>query len=239
MIRKPISADSHITEPPNCYVDYIDPEFRDRAPRIESLDGRRRRLRHRGHADAGAARACWPPPARSRRRSPPAASPFEDLWRSGWDPKYRLADQDLDGVAAEMIYPTVGMLLCNHPDFDFKKACFEAYNRWLAEYCAEAPHRLHRPGPGLDAHARRRRRRAEGGQGDGLQGRDDAGRPGGRGLRQPDLRPGVGHGGGAGPAALASTSSPPSRARWRRTRAGRASTASSPSSAAARTSWAR
>ena len=63
---------------------------------------------------------------------------FEDLWRGGWDPKYRLADQDLDGVAAEMIYPTVGMLLCNHADFDFKKACFEAYNRWLAEYCAEA-----------------------------------------------------------------------------------------------------
>ncbi|MEW5684806.1 MAG: amidohydrolase family protein [Pseudomonadota bacterium] len=35
------------------------------------------------------------------------------------------------------------MLLCNHPDFDFKKACFEAYNRWLAGYCAEAPQRLY------------------------------------------------------------------------------------------------
>src|SRR5580692_604469 len=39
MIRKPISADSHITEPPNCYVDYIDPGFRERAPRIRSLEG--------------------------------------------------------------------------------------------------------------------------------------------------------------------------------------------------------
>ena len=34
MIRKPISADSHITEPPHCYVDRIDPKFRDRAPRV-------------------------------------------------------------------------------------------------------------------------------------------------------------------------------------------------------------
>jgi hypothetical protein len=25
MLRKPISADSHITEPPTCYVDHIDP----------------------------------------------------------------------------------------------------------------------------------------------------------------------------------------------------------------------
>ena len=30
-----ISADSHITEPPNCYIDHIDPAFRDRALRIE------------------------------------------------------------------------------------------------------------------------------------------------------------------------------------------------------------
>ena len=29
-----ISADSHITEPPNCYVDYIDPKFRDIAPKM-------------------------------------------------------------------------------------------------------------------------------------------------------------------------------------------------------------
>src|SRR5262249_20293026 len=68
--------------------------------------------------------------------------PFEDLWRSGWDSHYRVADQERDGVAAEMIYPTVGMVLCNHPAFDYKKACFEAYNRWLSEYCAVAPDRL-------------------------------------------------------------------------------------------------
>lgn len=33
-----ISADSHITEAPNSYVDCINAEFRDRAPRIESGD---------------------------------------------------------------------------------------------------------------------------------------------------------------------------------------------------------
>ena len=35
---RPISADSHITEPPNCYVENIDPAFRERAPRVVSLD---------------------------------------------------------------------------------------------------------------------------------------------------------------------------------------------------------
>ena len=64
------------------------------------------------------------------------------MHRGGWDPDARLADQDRDGVAAEVIYPTVGMVLCNHQDFDYKKACFDAYNRWIAEYCAAHPDRL-------------------------------------------------------------------------------------------------
>ena len=53
-----------------------------------------------------------------------------------------MADQVRDGVAAEIIYPTVGMILCNHTDLDYKRACFEAYNRWIAEYCSAHPERL-------------------------------------------------------------------------------------------------
>ena len=45
-------------------------------------------------------------------------------------------------MAAEVIYPTVGMVLCNHPDVDYKQACFDAYNRWIADYCAVDPARL-------------------------------------------------------------------------------------------------
>jgi predicted TIM-barrel fold metal-dependent hydrolase len=67
---------------------------------------------------------------------------FEDLHRGGWDPEARLADQARDGVSAEVIYPTVGMMICNHPDFDYKQACFDAYNLWIAEYCAAHPDRL-------------------------------------------------------------------------------------------------
>ena len=34
MTKRPISADSHVTEPPNCFIDHIEPAFRDRAPRL-------------------------------------------------------------------------------------------------------------------------------------------------------------------------------------------------------------
>jgi len=67
---------------------------------------------------------------------------LEDLESGGWDPKERIVAQDRDGVYAEVIYPSVGMVLCLHPDIDYKKACFDAYNRWLAQFCGASPKRL-------------------------------------------------------------------------------------------------
>ena len=135
-----ISADSHITEAPNTYIDYIDAKFRDRAPRIESLgdgdvfiiDGMDRPIQLGLVAAAG----------KKPEEITTGGVKFEELHRSGWDPKARIADQEKDGVSAEIIYPTVGMMLCNHKDFDYKQACFDAYNRWIAEYCSENPNRL-------------------------------------------------------------------------------------------------
>ena len=135
-----ISADSHITEAPNTYIDYIDAKFRDRAPRIESsgngdvfiIDGMDRPIQLGLVAAAG----------RKPEEITAGGVKFEELHRSGWDPKARMADQEKDGVSAEIIYPTVGMMLCNHKDFDYKQACFDAYNRWIAEYCSENPNRL-------------------------------------------------------------------------------------------------
>lgn len=136
-----ISADSHITEAPNTYIDYIDSKYAETAPRIVNrgdkgdffvIDGMRSPIALGLVAAAGKK-------AEDIRRD---GSRFEDLHRGGWDPHARLADQDKDGVSAEVIYPTVGLMLCNHKDFDYKKACFDAYNRWISEYCGEYPTRL-------------------------------------------------------------------------------------------------
>jgi predicted TIM-barrel fold metal-dependent hydrolase len=136
-----ISADSHITEARNTYTDYMDPAWRDRAPHIVDdekagslfvVPGMNKPI------PLGLVAAAGLPPEEIRV----FGRKFEDLHRSGWDSSVRLADQDRDGVKAEVIYPTVGMVLCNHPDFDFKKACFAGYNRWIAEYCAAHTERL-------------------------------------------------------------------------------------------------
>ncbi len=136
-----ISADSHITEHPDTYRAHIDARYRDKAPRMVDggekgdlfvIDGMSRPIA------MGLVAAAGKPPEEITT----AGVRFDELHRGGWDPTARLAEQDQDGVAAEIIYPTVGMLLCNHADFDYKKACFDAYNRWISEYCAHDEARL-------------------------------------------------------------------------------------------------
>ena len=72
-----------------------------------------------------------------------AGMTFADVPAGGWQAAARLEAQDRDGVIAEVLYPTMGMVLCNHPDSALPDALFQAYNRWLAELVAEAPTRLY------------------------------------------------------------------------------------------------
>ncbi len=136
-----ISADSHITEAPNTYTDYIDRKWRDKAPRIENHEqlGDVYVIEGMGHPVPMGLVAAAGKPAEEIRIGQVR---FEELHRGGWDPEARMKDQERDGIAAEVIYPTVGMVICNHKDFDYKKACFDAYNRWVAEYCSAHPNRL-------------------------------------------------------------------------------------------------
>lgn len=141
-MNKPIiSADSHITEPPDCYKGHIAARYRDTAPYITEMQGLGDVFVIDGMPapiPLGLVAAAGLDPKDIKAEG----VAFADLHRSGWDPKARAADQARDGIAAEILYPTVGMVLCNHPDVEYKQACMEAYNRWLAEYCAGAPGRV-------------------------------------------------------------------------------------------------
>lgn len=137
-----ISADSHITEAPNTYTDYIDPSWRDRAPRLidagEAVGDVFVVEGSKVSVPMGLVAAAGKDPSDIRVKG----VRFDELHRGGWDPEARIEEQQIDGVAAEIIYPTVGMVLCNIDDFDLKKASFDAYNRWIASYCDRHPDRL-------------------------------------------------------------------------------------------------
>ena len=141
-MQKPIiSADSHITEPPNTYTDRIDHKYKDTAPHMihDAKLGDVFIVKDFPRPINVALAAAAGKDASELRT---IGAKFDEMHRGGWDPNARMADQDRDGVAAEVIYPTVGMVLCNHRDFDYKKACFDAYNLWISDYCSAHPDRL-------------------------------------------------------------------------------------------------
>ncbi len=133
------SADSHVVETEDCYAD-IDPKFRDRRPRaiedpeqgaVMLVPGMDFRIPAGMLSRAGIPYDQWAQP-----------QSWAELNPAGHDPKARLAIQDEENVSGEVIYPSVGMVICLHPEVAYRKACFEAYNRWLAEFCATDPKRL-------------------------------------------------------------------------------------------------
>ena len=82
-------------------------------------------------------------------------NPFADLlaptkYRS-WDSARRLEEMDSDGVVAEVLYPNTvppffeqGNLVALPPtpqDYDRRWAGLQAHNRWLVDFCAQAPGR--------------------------------------------------------------------------------------------------
>jgi predicted TIM-barrel fold metal-dependent hydrolase len=139
-----ISSDSHVSEPPDLWVERIDATYRDRAPRVV--------LNPEGQEGAYFIYEGYPPHnlaiGLGAGRTPEELAAFlktgtyADARPGGWDPAQRLPDMELDGVAAEVLYTTLGFRLFWLKDAGLQRACFRVYNDWLAEYCGYAPQRL-------------------------------------------------------------------------------------------------
>jgi predicted TIM-barrel fold metal-dependent hydrolase len=122
-----ISADTHAGAATLAYRDYLDPKY---------------------HADFDA----W----RDRYRNP-SKGHIGGKKTKNWDTEQRFADLEADGVAGEVIFPNTVPPFYDtafhispppQPDrFEHWLAGARAHNRWLAEWCEEAPER--RAGIGL------------------------------------------------------------------------------------------
>jgi predicted TIM-barrel fold metal-dependent hydrolase len=143
--RKLVSADSHVNEPGDLWVERIDKAFRDRAPRVvDNLPGRQP-----GsylvleeippiHLTQGLGAGKKPEELPTFFQQ----TTYKDARRGGWDPAERLKDMEMDGVEGEVIYTTLGFRQFWFKDAALQQACFRAYNDWLAEYCSYAPKQL-------------------------------------------------------------------------------------------------
>jgi predicted TIM-barrel fold metal-dependent hydrolase len=150
MTAKVISADSHVMEPPELWVERMDQSFRDRAPRVVNewkgkkgefliCDGQFLRSVYGGFPAQRPPQEIplYPESAHQRERTD-----YAHARPGGWEPAERIKDQEIDGIAAEVLYATSAMSFFAVEDLDLQRAIFRTYNDWLAEFCSYNPQRL-------------------------------------------------------------------------------------------------
>ena len=131
-----ISSDSHVTIPVEAWQEYLDPPFRDRAPRIERTDeGHVRVFEGERTPIMGLDNLAGQKPeeysANVRKLGAQRVG--------AWDPAERIKDMDTDGVDAEVLY-FGGPLVSKDPEL--QRNSVRGYNRWLSDFASHAPQRL-------------------------------------------------------------------------------------------------
>jgi uncharacterized protein len=153
-------ADTHVIEPVEPIEEFLPSAARARLAALGPLVGR-------GPAKAGMSRYLIgkrprlnrrlgshervDPPSGGARGARDGGTPWDVRWqgppfpadRVSIDPHARVSDMDLEGVDVNMILPSGGVpAFAGLDDVALEAAMYEAYHRWLAEYCAPYPDRL-------------------------------------------------------------------------------------------------
>ncbi len=138
-----VDTDCHQMEPAGIWQEFIEPRFRDAAPRRAKVGNRETMVVENGPLTCEEGKYPFNSPeflaalARGMQR-------FERTRKAAFDARSRLQDMDDEGVDVQILYPTVGgqLLGKSFADGELLAACCRAYNDWSAGYCAESPERL-------------------------------------------------------------------------------------------------
>ncbi len=138
-----ISVDDHILEPPHLWVDRVAAKDRERAPRMETIDGVEYWLYDGNRFPTVGLSAVA---GKAKEEFSPEPVPYSEMRPGCYDSKARLDDMDRAGVLASMCFPTItrfcGQLFMEAGDREFGFECLQHYNDWIVEeWCGAAPGR--------------------------------------------------------------------------------------------------
>jgi predicted TIM-barrel fold metal-dependent hydrolase len=118
-----IDADGHLIESNDWIDEFVEPAFRDRAPRLSAnADGK-----FRFHLD-GESHPAFPEPVSIRRPMTPAN---------------RIKVLDNEGIRSVVLFPSCGLLIPYVAEGEAAHALTRGLNDWLADYRRPFPDRLH------------------------------------------------------------------------------------------------
>jgi predicted TIM-barrel fold metal-dependent hydrolase len=137
-----ISADSHVIEVPDLWEKELPQALKERAPRLYFDESRNSWMFGSPEIAPQAVGGLFMAGKKPEEISEFRRGGFSVARQGGWDPVARLADMEIDGVAAEILYPSLGLGLFCVEDGALQEALFRAYNDWIIEYCSKVPERL-------------------------------------------------------------------------------------------------
>ena len=142
-----ISADNHILEPPNTFIDRVPAKYKDAAPRI---------VRGKDGGDGWSLDGSIPESTISlpfglgsinpgmHVRSGPRGLTWDEVVPGNYDGAAHIKDMASDGIDAAVVYPQmVYRAYTGLKDRELGLACLRAFNDWLLDdFCAADPARL-------------------------------------------------------------------------------------------------
>jgi len=131
-----VDADVHVNPPPSFWAKYLSPQFRDRAPTVESdgefdyivFEGERRKV---NLLSSRAGRSV---------EDFKSSGKLSDMRVGGWMVDSRLNDMDRDGVDAGVCF---GGGPLQTGDIDLYMDSFDAFNRWQSDFSTDSRGRLY------------------------------------------------------------------------------------------------
>ncbi|MCH7996936.1 MAG: amidohydrolase [Chloroflexi bacterium] len=144
---KVLDSDMHVHEPWDLWLNYIDPEFRDRAPVGTSKDPMDMNTavegRPVGFVTESNVRSHQEEQAHRIVEKDKAETMSEGVAR-GFDAVSQLHAMETEGLDAAVLLPTRGLAVAGveFNDIKFASAVTRAYNDWLRDFCSQGSQRL-------------------------------------------------------------------------------------------------
>jgi uncharacterized protein len=137
-----VDCDSHVMEPADLWVRYLEPQFRDRAIRIERREGIEHLIIGEQSVLAGVLAGLGGAHRDRKDLFTQGLSYADGCEPASYEPAARAAMLDDWKVDVGVLFPTIGILPFPTGDLALASAYCRAYNRWQAEFQEGAPGRV-------------------------------------------------------------------------------------------------
>nr|WP_157711458.1 MULTISPECIES: amidohydrolase family protein [unclassified Pseudomonas]MVV48812.1 amidohydrolase [Pseudomonas sp. PB120]NYU03341.1 amidohydrolase [Pseudomonas sp. SbOxS1] len=121
------SCDAHIVEPPDLFTKGLPANLQHWAPNVE-IDDKRMRLNKLGN------NVIFKIPVDFHTHKVGDSDDLDVRRLGARDLKLRFADMERDGVDAELVFPSLGLLVSRIPDRDASREACRLYNDWAWDY---------------------------------------------------------------------------------------------------------